>query len=77
MELDWSLLMEYLYRYYWVCSSMQVECLDYMLDHSGVPMQDGHPSSYEMKKVYDKILRSCGNWKHNATIAAQSKKRYI
>lgn len=51
--------------------------LDYMLEHSGVPMQNGVPSSYEMKKIYTQILRSCGNWKHNATIATQSKKRYL
>ena len=51
--------------------------LDYMLENSGVPMSNGSPSSYEMKKIYDQILRSCGNWKHNATIAAQSKKRFL
>ena len=51
--------------------------LDYMLEHSGVPMSNGQPASYEMRKIYGQILRSCSNWKHNATIAAQSKKRYL
>lgn len=51
--------------------------IDYMFENSGIPMSGGVPSGYEMKKVYNQILRSSGNWKHNATIAAQSKKRYL
>lgn len=53
------------------------KALDYMFEHSGVPMHDGFPSSYEMKKIYTQILRSSNNWKHNATIAAQSKRKYL
>ena len=51
--------------------------LDFMFENAGIPMSDGKPLSYEMKKLYSQILRSCDNWKHNTLIAAQSKKRYL